>query len=1108
MEFLKLYDVENRDILYSMSWLNKNSIFDKSTGSFEEIDLFTFLENINEFDYNEDIFYDDMYYVLEYTKGSILHLINNINKEIKREHKILPISQAREFDKKTIMWLSRQDGRTVKEKLKNNKIKTVKRYRNVDTYENRIFKIFLKKLILVDEARCEIQSNDHLISKIRQWLRSDDAKNINEYGNIVYNNILLHHPHYSKIFKSYKWLNRLDEKVDYLVKKYPAQIRTILKFEIFTQLQFLSAEYILPNNLDIDLNTFNIKKDSLLINLNIDNVIKKINSNVIQEKLPFNSIRNFSKYLIEKKLNIKQIKDRSFYIADRENEVYIDLFRLFPIARTKEHTIEFPITLKQRVDNKIVNANNTKIINLNNEIYTLPEILKTYDTSILRYFLDDFEKYFKDKQLNYIVPDYVNIFEFSQVKKSINSYFPNNRNIPKSILAGLGYLFSGKLQNNDTLIYIQKDHNNNLHVTPLLVKFDKNLQSVTKGLYLEKHPTKKLLEENDTLNELNKYFDKEQSFKLLNKFLQNGIKGIKQHEIALYLDKKIIYLQNTKNINARDRKHQVRKLFHSKKLFQKNIIDIRDSNKKNLYNFEKLLNYEKGGITLWKEHLPRLAMQLPMNGYFDNFILVDENSKIINGTIEIKNNFKIPSNTKELSFPLIFGDENINFEAYLASNDLPLKEDLECELELTYNYEAETPYKLTFIALDNSIKPLKVKWREIQYKDCADLPIPPYPSKKSWEDLTNKKLNGSTLLKNIEACFNKIIKFSKYLQDTDRESTTLSNNWKIDASNKKYQYITTASGDTRIYKNNLFNVGDRISYKVVKKERFQEAVNIISNSDYSRLKKEIRFPLLTIWNNGYSLSDINVPTNFRLLAKDAIQAAEEILHLTDIDIELKSAMLFFLASLHQDAPEIIINLLDEYSKKSEKNNIIPYSLGHMKLDWQKNIFKNILNNINLDQKLSDNLKIFGIVAWRYDNFIIKLAEREYTILTSKLYKSLVQDMKREYIYSYNRRRECNEVYQTIVNKLELLLALIRYRMNDACALKPNINLTKQYVKIIDDITSIVIKEKLNIYSRIQLNITKPESFKNTPDLLYALRVYLSGDSGAAKTIQVLGVSDD
>ena len=54
MEFLKLYDEENRDILFNMSWLNKNFNFDKSTGRFENIDLFTFLENINSFNYEKD----------------------------------------------------------------------------------------------------------------------------------------------------------------------------------------------------------------------------------------------------------------------------------------------------------------------------------------------------------------------------------------------------------------------------------------------------------------------------------------------------------------------------------------------------------------------------------------------------------------------------------------------------------------------------------------------------------------------------------------------------------------------------------------------------------------------------------------------------------------------------------------------------------------------------------------------------------------------------------------------------------------------------------------------------------------------------------------------
>ena len=56
-------------------------------------------------------------------------------------------------------------------------------------------------------------------------------------------------------------------------------------------------------------------------------------------------------------------------------------------------------------------------------------------------------------------------------------------------------------------------------------------------------------------------------------------------------------------------------------------------------------------------------------------------------------------------------------------------------------------------------------------------------------------------------------------------------------------------------------------------------------------------------------------------------------------------------------------------------------------------------------------------------------------------------------------------------------------------------------------------EYLHVYwatraeSRISLQIEKPEMFRNTPDLLYALRMYLTGDSGA-DTIDITGVSDE
>ena len=278
MELLDLYKEENKDILYSISWLNKNSIFDKSIGAFRNIDLFTFLENIEKYNYEKDIFYDDIYYILEYTEETILYLIRNINKEITREHNVVPISQAKEFDNKSVLWISRQNGRTIKEKLSKGKIKAVQRYYNIDTYENRIFKKFLKKLFEVYEIRSDLKKFDNLFLKIRKWLRSEESRSIDEYKTIVYNNLLLHHQHYNKIFKSYKWINNLNKKLTLHKDKYPLQILLILTFDLLSKLHFKTNKLILPYDLEIKHAEFDLCFNNkwLLGNLVLENKIKNL----------------------------------------------------------------------------------------------------------------------------------------------------------------------------------------------------------------------------------------------------------------------------------------------------------------------------------------------------------------------------------------------------------------------------------------------------------------------------------------------------------------------------------------------------------------------------------------------------------------------------------------------------------------------------------------------------------------------------------------------------------------------------------------------------------------------------------------------------------------
>ena len=66
--------------------------------------------------------------------------------------------------------------------------------------------------------------------------------------------------------------------------------------------------------------------------------------------------------------------------------------------------------------------------------------------------------------------------------------------------------------------------------------------------------------------------------------------------------------------------------FSTPNLFNNDVHEIDDDNEENLVNFQLLLEYELNGFKLWREHLPDLSMEIVVDGYYKDFILVDENT--------------------------------------------------------------------------------------------------------------------------------------------------------------------------------------------------------------------------------------------------------------------------------------------------------------------------------------------------------------------------------------------------------------------------------------------------------------------------------------------------
>ena len=146
---------------------------------------------------------------------------------------------------------------------------------------------------------------------------------------------------------------------------------------------------------------------------------------------------------------------------------------------------------------------------------------------------------------------------------------------------------------------------------------------------------------------------------------------------------------------------------------------------------------------LWKDHLPNLAIKR-LIGVFDlvkNQEIIPKIDNVVD--IEIKETFILPANKKEYRFGLQQNDGNeiMKYEAVVRHYAFPLKEDVECKLEMTYTYGSAQPYQLFFKPVNSSnaeFTEAKVEWKEKQKNnETVNNLAPEYPESASWVELQN-----------------------------------------------------------------------------------------------------------------------------------------------------------------------------------------------------------------------------------------------------------------------------------------------------------------------------------------------------------------------------------
>ncbi len=552
---------------------------------------------------------------------------------------------------------------------------------------------------------------------------------------------------------------------------------------------------------------------------------------------------------------------------------------------------------------------------------------------------------------------------------------------------------------------------------------------------------------------------------------------------------------------------------------------------------------EADDIALWRDHLPELSIKVPSDkGYNVNFYLVKDatvtpqRGKTVK--IPVEESFTLPAGQTHYSFPLQQqgkGNTELQFVAYLKSPAFPLKEDVTCKLEMTYTYGADDPYKLKFIPLEPAqagFKSIQVEWRPVSEDEAIDLenlPVPDFPARKSWSDFQKfPKEDGkdfSDLLDWLEQEMERIFDIESFFagEDSDRiyDDDVIDHwNWKEDRKGKQFCYLEYDFGDVFFHESNFEKFdpdAEDISFDVEEQRdrdgyvaRHVTLGKSIPKKTIDHFKKSLRFPALTIWNHGHSLSESDVPDHFRNTLFKGIQEILSIIKSENIPATLKEELFLFLCCLHKDAPEEIVGTkLLSYVKdkrllqKYDRN--IAFAIGNAELLWQQELLQEVIQLINKKgQTRSISMEILSIAFWRSKELILTLTEKKLETINRELYDCLKSDLQKV--------EKDGKGYQIAVlcKHLELLLALLRSRGHQGEGFKtilaPNKDLTKKYVNLVDDISKSVINNNIELKSRISLQIQKPEPFCNTPDLLYALRMYLTGDSGA--NIFITGVSDE
>lgn len=279
-------------------------------------------------------------------------------------------------------------------------------------------------------------------------------------------------------------------------------------------------------------------------------------------------------------------------------------------------------------------------------------------------------------------------------------------------------------------------------------------------------------------------------------------------------------------------------------------------------------------------------------------------------------------------------------------------------------------------------------------------------------------------------------------------------------------------------------------------------------------------PILLIWDNAHSCHDEAAPEWFRQRIENALRKFDAVLRDSAIPHQFKDLIARMLYPIHKDIPISLVEAdqrdIGEHGTSAVSVRQVGYALGDAGLEWQQRLLGWMLSQAKAGY--FPILRTFSIALWRCESLVGRLTDKDCNILCQTLQKSIKAIGSRiEKESSANTTENgttAEKLYVAVASaryNFEVMLALIRVRKSSnveaARMFVPGSSTSTMLLDLVDSFAKVLASHRLPLVSRISLNIKKPKGFSRMPDLLFALRLLLSGDDGA-NTISINEVGDD